>query len=167
MSKKQKLDEQLKELIKTLEETKLTPGKALDTYDLSIPYSYMFTPAAKRGMATKVQSLLHKRKLQVISTLDTEVVDKVHYFSAVAMGEEKIVKAARIITDMINDLAAKGYVTGCLAPLSYIRLCTEPHQLEQYAVFCFVSLSEEGTKIVEQDRSGYITKEGGIGPKVM
>lgn len=141
-------------------------GSALDTHDLSIPYSYMFSPAAKRGMLNKVKELCPKRKLQFISTLETEVIDKVEYFTAIAVSPEKIVKAARIITDLINSYAAKGHITGCLSPLSYIKLVNEPHQLENYAVYCFVSMTEEGSKLAAQDKSGYITQEGKMGPEV-
>ena len=167
-SKKGDLSSKLADLSKAIEASseKIVQGPALSTHDLSIPYSHMLSAAAKCGMANKVKDLFPKRKLQFLSTTQEEVIDVVQFFSAIAVGPEKIAKAARIITDLINGFAAKGYVTGCLAPLSYIKLINEPHTLERYAVYCFVAMTEEGDKAVKESKSPYAVQEGMIGPTV-
>lgn len=172
---KSSLVKNLEELIETLENSnelgeklaqeassRLVQGAALNIIDLSLPYNHMFSPAAKRGMANKVKSLNPEREIKVITTLQNKVTDRVEYLGALAMGEEKLVKAARIVADHINRYAALGYVTGCLSPLGAIRLATEPHELEKYAVFCFVSLSEAGTAMSEEERSPIRIEPGAV-----
>jgi hypothetical protein len=123
----------------------------------------MFSAAAKLGMSNKINSLLPKRTLKNPILLGTEVVDVVHYFSAVAVGADKMVKAARLVTDRINFYASKGCVTGRLSNLQAIQLINEPHELEKYAVCCFVALNHEGIEIAKTDDSGILVKEGEIG----
>jgi hypothetical protein len=166
--KDSKLIDQLSEMMKTLEKESqtLVQGPVLTTHDLATPYSHMFTSAAKRGMANKVLELKPKRKLKFLTGLNSEVEDEVVFFTAIAVGPEKIVKAARIITDLINGYAAKGHITGCLSPLSYICLFSENYQLERYAVYCFPSMTAEGAKLAHESKSIYITQEGMVGPEV-
>ncbi len=170
MSKSKKKDDissKLADLTKALEDSpkELVQGPALTSYDLTIPYSHMFSTAAKHALSRKVTELNPKRKT-LLAPIEGEVYDKVEFFSAIAVGPEKVVKAARIITDLINHYAAKGYVTGCLAPLSYIKLFSEPHELPKYAIFCFVAMSDQGCKALEAAKCPYAVLEGMIGPEV-
>ncbi len=154
--------EELEKLAAALEagKEKNTPSKtAVNVIDLSLPYNHMFNPAAKRAMTNKVDGLIVKRKKTVIDNLKLDALDTVHFFAVIASSPEKLVKAARIITNDINYLSEKGYVTGCLLPLSCVKLATEPFQLEKYAVSCYVSLTEEGSKWLETQACGSHMKE--------
>lgn len=119
-------------------------GVVPEIIDLSLAYSYMFNAAAKKAMAVKITTLTPRRELKADPLGRTFVDDKMGYFSVMARGDEKIVEAAKCISDFINDLAGRGFVTGCLAPMSAITLFTEPHRPNEYAVFCYVSLTPEG-----------------------
>ena len=166
--KKDNISSQVKDLIQTLEkkqEETVIEGPVLQTIDLSVAYSHMFSAAAKRGMATKVKELIHKRDITMPITLQTIAHDKVEFFGALAIGEEKIVKAGRLVAENINRYAAKGYVTGCLAPLAAIKLATEPHELPKYAVYCFVSLTQAGIEMAVDDK--FRTPEGGVSSVVV
>src|SRR4051812_18683269 len=104
MSKKStKLNKQINQLISVLEKTPLEPSP-IQMIDLYLPYNHMFTPAAKRGLSRKINDLKPKRKIEFVSSLEDIVEDKIEYFQVVALGEEKLAKAARMITDYVNKL---------------------------------------------------------------
>lgn len=110
-----------------------------DQVDLSLAYNHMFSPAAKRGLARKV-------------TILAPAGEKFAYFAVLALGEEKIVKAAREIANAINSLAGKGCVTGCLSNLFVMPIANKPHELEKFVVCCFPVLTEEGYSEIQGEQ---------------
>lgn len=162
--KKDSLSSSLKALTEALKvsNSELTEGPTLQTVDLTVPYSHMWTPAAKLGMANRITGLVNKRENKVVRTLETHTLDRVHFFNGIAVGEDKIVKAARAVTNDINWLAGQGYVTGCLTPLSYLQLSVEPFQLPEFAVFCYISLTPEGSECVQDLETHAIEGERSI-----
>lgn len=125
-----------------------------DPIDLSVTYSHMFSAASKKGMARHVEEKRPSRKLDGVDGLIGKGVtsDVVHYFSIKARGAEKIVKAARMVTDDINLLSSKGFVTGTLMRLSCFKLDTQPHELDSYIVSCFISVTLLGDKWLEDNQ---------------
>jgi len=165
MKDKNELTAKLTDLLETLqkETQEIVTGPALQVHDLSLAYNHMFSAAAKKGMERKVTTQIVKREIVTVSQLSPQfAVDKVEYFSCIANGKEKLYKAARMVADNINRYAARGYVTGTLAPLSCIELCREPHELERYAVYCFVAMTQAGSTMAKNDTSGICTVEGAI-----
>lgn len=162
--KDKSISESLADLTKSFEKviqenSKLVQGPAIQITDLSLAYNHMFSPASERGMQTKVKSLNPEREIKVLNTTQLKVFDKVEYFAAVAVGKKNIVKAARQICELINKYSAKGYITGCLQPLSVMELPVEPFRLEEYTVLCFVSMTEEGSKELALEKSPLHKKE--------
>lgn len=157
--------QEVNELVKMLEEETekvLTQGPVINVIDLSLAYNHLFSRASKRAMSHKVTSLIHQRTLKHIVDLKAVVLDKVEYFSVIVVGEENLIKGAEKIAALINSYSERGYVTGCLAPLSALSLISEPHEFEKWAVFCFVSFTEEGSKVLAKENPAILTKEGEI-----
>lgn len=144
------------------ETEKPTEGTALNIVDMSLAYNHMFSPAAKLGMSRKIKDLNPEREIDHGSTQKIRTRDKVEYFAALVSGEEKIVKAARRIAEYINKLASKGYITGCLAPISALNMLSQPHELQKYAVMCFVAVTEDGSKMIATDKPIFLISEGDL-----
>jgi hypothetical protein len=154
----------VKEVLENIDNDSVVYGGALTVHDLSIPYAHMFSPAAKKGLSRRVESVLPKRTITTVGPSPglpgMEVIDSVQYFSIIVKGEEKIVKAARIITELLNKLAAKGYITGCLSPLSFISLPSESHELPTYAVYCWPVVTLDGVSMLEEEKPVFHVGEG-------
>lgn len=132
----------------------------LQVTDLSLPYNHLFNAAAKKAMKIKLTNLVQTR---VPSGQLTAVLEKVEFFSVVAVGERNIVKAAGKIANIVNEYALQGHVTGCLAPLSMISLYVEPFELSKYAVFCFVGMTQQGSNKLHEENPIERTQEGEVG----
>jgi hypothetical protein len=161
--KTKEIEKTVEDAIKFLEDIGLEAGVGIKIIDLSLAYNHMLSAAAKKAMAVKITTLTPRRELKADPLGRTFVDDKMGYFSVMARGDEKIVEAAKLISDFINDLAGRGFVTGCLAPMSAIALFTEPHRLNEYAVFCYVSLTPEGEEYCDNMETKKIRiKEGEV-----
>lgn len=114
-----------------------TEGNPIVVTDLSIPYYSLLTRATEKAFSVKVNTLNPRR---IDSSFISPVEDKILFFSAHARGKENVYKAAKRVMEDINKLSAQGIVTGCFAPLSYLKLYTQDFELDAYAVFCFVSV---------------------------
>jgi hypothetical protein len=132
--------------------------------DLTIPYASLISRATEKAFTVKVNSNSPKR---IIPGTVNEVTDIILRFSAQARGKENVYKAAKKIMEDINYFSAKGMVTGCLAPLSYMTLQTQNFELEAYVVFCFISVPSDIDPKNIEDHMTYMTAEGGIGPVVL
>ena len=140
---KKDLAESLSKLLQELEKTtKLEEGPTLAIDELTIPYSHLFNTKAKELARFKKNSLKPERS-------EPNVYDQVMFFSVVASRPELIYQAAQRVMKDINDLAERGYITGYLTNLSYIRLHIEGLTLP-CAVFCFPSISPEGCEYLNQ-----------------
>lgn len=143
----------------------VTQGAVLQVTDLTLPYSHLFNAAAKAALPFKQTRLDPER----FNTLRQPIYDKVMYLSLTAMGPDAIYKAAREIADAINYMAAKGFVTGYLSPLSMLSLYNHEYECKLFAVFCFPSISPEGQDWItnsEDAKSLPFVEEGYCGRKV-
>jgi len=160
------LDSTLADALKASEEAvkELSSGTALNVIDLYFPYNNFFSKAAKCAMSVKVKKLRNTDKLSVTHT--TALTCSVTYptVGCVAVGEEAVWKAAKAVCKVVNELSRFGYVRGFIAPLTAVKLATEPHELEKWIVASFPMVSSEGQKLLEEDREfgELLCPEGGL-----
>jgi hypothetical protein len=79
------------------------------------------------------------------------VLHKIRFFGVNVTGQEKLVKAGRLIAEKINELAIKGNVTSCPNPLTALTMPSQAHELNKYFVFCGVTLTEEAFRLALED----------------
>lgn len=127
---------------------------ALNIDKIYLPLNHIFNQASKRAFQTSVDKTMIERTKTVITDLVVEVLDEVRYFGSTAVGECEIFDAAQKVASQVNEYADQGFVTGVLGcPLIMLKLATEPHELEKYAVLSYVALSPEGIKYLKDNPS--------------
>lgn len=114
-----------------------------DSLDLSLVYGHLFTPASILAMKNRLLGL----SLTRLEANGETACDWVNFFSVIC-SEEDVYTTAQSITKDINDLSEKGFVTGCLTPLSMVEF-HKPLPGRTFAVYCFVSLTEEGSQFAK------------------
>lgn len=172
-------DKLIKCLKNLIEEAEKDEGSILQVADLYIPYNHLYSDAAKKAVPFKKKSLKPARNQLLSSKLlpdGTEegeyirVFDEIMFFSVISRGEGSLYQAAKKVMKDVNELADKGFVSGYLSNLSYLRLkmdgLTLPH-----AVFCFPAVTPEGVQwLNEQKKLGKDldtrTEEGQVGKEV-
>lgn len=160
----------LKKLLKEVE-APMVEGPALRVTDLTYPYSHLFTEASEKALSIRKKDLKPRRNIYggtpSAGTVGT-VTDEVVFFSAVAKGKKNLLKAAKLVMRSVNALSDKGYVTGALAPLSFLALHNMPHEIETMSVFCFPAVTQEGLEFIKENPKLFSvnTPEGVLGPTV-
>jgi hypothetical protein len=92
-------------------------------------------------------------------------IDLVH-FAVVRTGKENLDKALNKIIGAVNHVADMGYTRAALVPLAIMELTTIDRPEPDYAIMSYLTLSDKGSKYVEQHMKDVFVKEGDITPRI-
>lgn len=131
--------------------------------DIYLPLNHLFSLATKQAFKFEKTQIKNVRKVKVIYTTVDKVTDEVRFFGSKVTGERNIFDAAKSVANTINDLSKDGFITGVLkgCRLMLIELATEPHQLQQWLVVSYVSLSPQGIEALKSKKYPTLVAQDG------
>lgn len=152
------------DLLKNVDYTNASKLKIEDIY---LPLNHLFSVASKQAFKFEKDQLKSVRKVKVIYTTIDKVTDEVRFFGARVTGERNIFDAAKTVATTINELAKDGFITGVLkgCKLMLIELATEPHQLQEWIVVSYVSLSPQGIEALKTRKYPTLVDGAGAMPE--
>ena len=163
------------------------PGfKTVDIYPI---FEHAFTEKAKLTLTTKTNNLVYQYNnkvpsahvLVLLSKLNLKTCamykgvvaddmyvrafDLVHFVASRAT-KDKLPKAIEKVISVINDVAEKDFTKASMLQLSVIELM-ETSSLElEYVVISYITLTDKGSKYVEQHMPDMFVKEGEIPARI-
>jgi hypothetical protein len=161
----------LEALTEALKKATVTSGSALEITDISAKHTRRFTKRSLKALSKSVKFLN-----PTVTTNKGDVPGKVVYLSysirwssrksSKTSGNLQENKAAFRIARVINDLSKRGYLLGCLAPLSMIDLYVDTITAPNKAVFLFPCVTLDGAKYLCQNPPACLHEDGKVGPQL-
>lgn len=142
-------------------------SSAMKVEDIYLPLNHLFSVASKQAFQFEKDQIKSVRKVKVLYTTVDKVTDEVRFFGARVTGERNIFDAAKTVATTINELSKDGFITGVLkgCKLMLIELATEPHQLKQWVVVSYVSLSPQGIEALKSKKYPTLVDDPGSLPE--
>lgn len=117
---------------------------------------------SSKYLTKEAKDSLAKKATQQVYRYEDGSIYMTAYLSTI-IKKENVEKGVKAICEILNELAAKGYIHSCLAPPSSIELVKITKQHESRAVFCFPLVPVDKMEEIKEIAKGLMTTEGEIG----